>query len=202
MSTSYTLLAFPHHCKDKLHLRNSYPSICDACPPVLHKANYPPWWLRFPLCYTVDPSLIPCTCLEIPRCSCSLFIFPFRNIVPQHSFPLQLELRCMAIFFLRYLFQLATPPGFHVSHISKGNLVYTWYIYTTASFGDGVRIYLIIDWKMPFKKWKNCPPKKWPQIFISDYVRREGEPKSKLLGSSFRHTAEEHFSCSANASRC
>ena len=34
----------------------------------------------------------------------------------------------MGSFFLRYLFQLATPPGFHVSHIPKGNLVHI-YIY-------------------------------------------------------------------------
>ena len=42
-----------------LHLRNPYSSILDACPPLLHKGKHLPWWLlRFPLCYTVDPSLI------------------------------------------------------------------------------------------------------------------------------------------------
>ena len=30
---------FPHHCTCKLHLRNSYSSIFDACPPVLHEGN-------------------------------------------------------------------------------------------------------------------------------------------------------------------
>ena len=113
---------FPHYTY-KLHLRNSYSSIFDACPPVLHKGNYLLWWLRrFPLCDTVDPSLIPGICLDIRRCSCRLLISPFSNIVPQHSFPPQIEIH--GSFFLRYVFQLATPPGFHVSHIPKGNLAY------------------------------------------------------------------------------
>ena len=112
---------FPRHCTYKLHYRNSYSSIFDACLPVLREGNYLPWLLRFPLCYTGDPSIIPGICLEIRRCSCWLLLSPSRNIVPQHSFPLQRGLH--GSFFLRYFFQLAIPPGFHVSNIPKGNLV-------------------------------------------------------------------------------
>ena len=47
---------------------------------------------------------------------------PFSQyIVPYHSFRLQLEVH--GSFFLRYIFQLATPQGFHVAYIPKGNLV-------------------------------------------------------------------------------
>ena len=80
---------FPHHCTYEVHLHNSYSSMFDACPPVLCKWTYLPWLLRFPLCDTANPSLIPGVCLEIRRCSSWLRLFPFRNILPQHSSPLQ-----------------------------------------------------------------------------------------------------------------
>ena len=57
--------------------------------------------------------------------------------------------------YLRVPFQLAKPPGFHVTHIPKGNFVYYAYDQVYVLFSGYLRRHFLMHVRTPAKKKKS-----------------------------------------------